>query len=230
MNNLCSICMRAGSKEVRKKSLKYINNRPLMAYTIEQALKCKLFTKIVVSTDSKKISKQAKLLGVDYCIDRPKKLATDISAKLPAIRHALIQAEKFFDKKFNIIVDLDITSPLRNIRDIVNAYRLFIKKKADFLITGTKSKKNPYFNIVEINNNKIKIVKNSKKKIVRRQDAPKTYDLNASIYIWKRKTLIKEKSLNQCKAVIYEMPEHRSIDIDSEFDLRIVKFLLKKNK
>ena len=110
-----------------------------------------------------------------------------------------------------------------------------IKNKGDILITGSKSKKNPYFNIVEIINKKVKKVKNSKKKIFRRQDAPKTFDMNASIYIWNRKTLINSKYANEVldrgvkrKTVLYEMPESRSIDIDSELDFNLVEFLLKK--
>ena len=98
-------------------------------------------------------------------------------------------------KKFNLIVDLDVTSPLRKVEDIINAYKIFIKQKSDILITGTKSKKNPYFNIVEIVKKKVKKVISANKKIFRRQDAPQTYDMNASIYIYNRKTLINSKSV-----------------------------------
>ena len=82
--------------------------------------------------------------------------------------------------------------------------------------------------MIEIKNNKVRIVKKLKKNIYRRQDAPKTYDYNASIYIWKRKSLINFKSFFTNKTVFYEMPESRSIDIDSELDFKLVEFLLKK--
>ena len=85
-------------------------------------------------------------------------------------------------------MDLDVTSPLRKVEDIINAFKVFIKKKGDALITGAKSKRNPYFNIVELVNNKVQIVKNIRKNFFRRQDAPQTYDMNASIYIWNRNT------------------------------------------
>ena len=97
------------------------------------------------------------------------------------------------------------------------------------LITGCKSRKNPYYNMIEIVNNKLKITKKFKKKIYRRQDSPKTYDCNASIYIWNRKSLINFKSFFTKKTVFYEMPENRSIDIDSKLDFQLVEFLLKKN-
>ena len=91
--------------------------------------------------------------------------------------------------------------------------------------------------MVEIVNKKVKKVKIIKKMIFRRQDAPKTYDMNASIYIWNRKTLMNSgsdiaalsRNIKE-KVVLYEMPYSRSIDIDSELDFKLVEFLLKKEK
>ena len=220
--------MRGGSQVVKNKNYRLINGKPLMYYTIKQAIKSRIFDHIVVSTDSKKILKIAKSYGADGWFLRPKKLSLDTSKKDSAIRHALFQAEKFYNKKFEIIIDLDVTSPLRKTEDILKAYKFFIKRKANILLTGCESKKNPYFNIIEIINNKVQIVKKLKKNIYRRQDAPKTYDCNASIYIWKRKSLINFKSFYTNKTVFYEMPESRSIDIDSELDFKLVEFLLKK--
>ena len=222
--------MRGGSQSVKNKNIKLINGRPLMYYTIKQAIKSRIFDHIVVSTDSKKILKIAKSYGADGWFLRPKKLSLNSSQKVPVIRHAFLQAEKFYNKKFETIIDLDVTSPLRKIEDILNAYNFFIKQKGNILLTGCKSKKNPYFNMIEIVNNKAQIAKKLKKNIYRRQDAPKTYDFNASIYIWKRKSLINFKSFYTNKTVFYEMPESRSIDIDSELDFRLVEFLLKKEK
>ena len=220
--------MRGGSQGVKNKNYRLINGKPLMYFTIKQAIKAKIFDHIVVSTDSQKILKIAKSYGADGWFLRPKKLSLNTSPKIPVIRHALFQAEKFYNKKFEKIVDLDATSPLRKIEDILNAYNFFIKQKGNILLTGCKSKKNPYFNIIEIINNKVQVVKKLKKNIYRRQDAPKTYDCNASIYIYKRKSLINFKSLYTNKTVFYEMPESRSIDIDSELDFKLVEFLLKK--
>ncbi len=229
-STLCTICMRGGSQEVKNKSLKLINGKPLMYFTIKQAIKSKIFDNIVVSTDSKKILKHAKSYGAEGWFIRPKKLSTNKSSKILAIKHALIESEKYYDKKFKYIVDLDITSPLRKVEDIVRAYKVFIKKKGNILISGTKSKKNPYFNIVEIVNKKVQKVKNVKKIFSARQDVPITYDMNASIYIWNRKTLVNSQSLYHDKTVFYEMPENRSIDIDSKLDFKLVQFLMKKGK
>ncbi len=234
---LCTICMRKESQGVKNKNIKLINGKPLMYFTIKQAIKSKIFNHIVVSTDSKKILKYAKNYGAEGWFMRPKKLSTNSSSKIKAIKHALIEAEKYYGMKFKCIVDLDVTSPLRKVEDIINAYKLFLKKNPDVLISGAKSKKNPYFNVVEIINKKVKKVKSLKKGIFRRQDAPKTYDINASIYIWNRNALINSNSAVQGlekkstgKAILYEMPESRSIDIDNKLDFELVEFLLKKRK
>ena len=82
--------------------------------------------------------------------------------------------------------------------------------------------------MVENRNSKIRLIKENNN-ILRRQDTPKTYDLNASIYIWKRKTLVEKKTIFNSKTCIYEMPFIRSIDIDSLDDFKIVNLLIKKN-
>ena len=227
--------MRGGSQGLKNKNLKIINGKPLMYYTISQALKSKIFDKVVVSTDSKKILKFAKSYGADGWFLRPKRFSSNTSSKVAAIRHAFVEAEKFYGKKFKFIVDLDVTSPLRNVEDIINAYKFFIKKRGDILITGSKSRHNPYFSIVEIVNGKIQKVKDVKKEFFRRQEAPKTYDMNASIYIWNRQTLLKSFTAvlereAKWKIIFYEMPPSRSIDIDSELDFKLVEFLLKGKK
>ena len=233
--------MRSGSKGLKGKNIKLINGKPLMYYTIKQAIKSKIFDNIVVSTDSKKILARAKSYGAEGWFIRPKRLANSTCSKILVIKHALKESEKFYNKKFKFIVDLDVTSPLRTSKDIISAYKNFIKKRGDVLVTGTKSKKNPYFNVVEMVNNKVKKVKKLKKKIFRRQDAPVTYDMNASIYIYRRKVLVNSKVNSRTvidalehgskdKAILYEMPISRSIDIDSEYDFRLVEFLLKNQK
>jgi len=157
---LCTICARSGSQGVKNKNIKIINGKPLIYFTIKQAIKSNLFDNIVVSTDSEKILKIAKFYGAEGWFLRPKKLASNKCSKIPVLKHALYEAEKFYNKKFNTVVDLDVTSPLRRTEDIIKAYKKYVKNKGDVLITGSKSKKNPYFNMVEISNGKVKKVKN----------------------------------------------------------------------
>jgi len=126
---LCTICMRGNSKGLVNKNLKLLNGKPLMYYTINQAKKSKIFDEIVVSSDSQKILNKAKNLKIKNLILRPKKLASDTSGKLPAIKHALLKTENKLNKEFDYIIDLDVTSPLRSINDIKKSLALFKKKK-----------------------------------------------------------------------------------------------------
>ena len=228
MKTYAFIFARGGSKGVPNKNLRNINGKPLMAYTIEAAIKSNLFNNIVVSTDSKKIANTAKNYGAEAWFLRPSELSTDQAPKVPVIRHALNEAEKYYETNFDAIIDLDATSPLRTSNDIINAVKQFEDEASDILISGNKARKNPYFNMVERTNGRLQKVKNAKKTIMRRQDAPEVYDMNASIYIWKRKTLLQSDNLFSQKTSIYIMPYERSIDIDSDFEWQIVEFFLSR--
>jgi CMP-N,N'-diacetyllegionaminic acid synthase len=225
-NILCTICVRGGSKGVKNKNIRLINGKPLVLYTIEQAKKSKLFTQIAISTDSEKILNYLKKHKNIDLIKRPKKFAKNNSPKIPAIRHCLKKMEKKYNKKYDLICDLDATAPLRKISDIKKALRLIIRNKSDNLFSACISKRNPYFNSVEFKNDRIRPVKNLMKKITCRQNAPKVYDMNASIYIWKRKMLLISNTVFNKKTSLFIMPEERSFDIDTPFDFKIVEFLL----
>ena len=242
MNIICTICARGGSKGLTNKALRTINKKPLISYTIKQAIKSNVFDEIVVSTDSKKIQKVARHYGAKSWFLRPKKFSHDKSSKLLAIRHALTESENYFNKKFKICVDLDITAPLRKIQDIKKAIKEFKKKKSNNLVSVCYARRNPYFNMVEKHKNVVQLVKNIKNSnkfsrsftsdfnITRRQDAPTVYEMNASIYIFTRETLIKKIKLLNKKTSLFVMPRQRSIDIDDIYDLNLVKILIKDDK
>ena len=229
MKTLCTICMRGGSKGVKGKNLRPLNGKPLMEYTIEQALKSNIFEDIAISTDSSEIANIAKNMGLDVWFLRPKELSHDKAGKIPAIIHALHEAEKYFKKKYSHVVDLDATSPLRKVDDISEAMHKFISEKAENLVTVCLARKNPYFNMLEYVKKELKLVKSLDNPIYRRQDAPIVYEMNASIYIWKRSCLIDKKQLISKKTSHYIMPEERSIDIDTESDFKYVEYLMKYN-
>lgn len=226
---LCTICARGGSKGVKNKNIIPINNKPLIAYTIEQAKQSDLFDHIVISTDSDEIASISTQYGAEVFFKRDDSMANDTAGKLCVIKDALIKSEEHYKQQFDVLVDLDATSPLRNVEDILDSYKQFKEKNNDNLITATPSRRSPYFNMIEFDkNNCVRLSKNLDKGIKRRQDSPKTYDMNASIYIWKRDTLLNESTLFLPKTGVYIMPEDRSLDIDSKLDLKIVEFLLKE--
>jgi CMP-N,N'-diacetyllegionaminic acid synthase len=228
INNLCTIGMRGGSKGVPNKNLRELHGKPLMAYTIAQAKESGLFRHIVVSTDSEEIAESARNLGAEAWFLRPPDLATDEAPKLPVIRHAFLESESHYGQQFDVLVDLDVTSPLRLVGDITGAYKQFSDEDADILITASPSRRNPYFNMVENVNGRISIVKQMDKLPVRRQDAPRVYDMNASIYIWKRDALLNNDTLFTENTSLFVMPEERSVDIDTEIDWDFVEFIMEK--
>ena len=227
MKILCTICVRAGSEGLKNKNFLKLRNKHLIHYTIETAIKSKIFTDIAVSSDSKKIIKLTKKYKNVIKIQRPNRLATSSASKIEAIRHAVLFCENKNHSKYDLIFDLDATSVLRKVEDIKKALKILVKKKADNLFSVNYSRRNPYFNIVEKRNGKIQVVKKNKENITRRQDAPLTYDMNASMYIYKRKVLFSNNCLFRKKTEIYIMDFERSIDIDTKFDLLMIKNLIK---
>lgn len=232
MKRICSICARGGSKGVENKNIKLVAGLPLIAHTILQAQKSKLFDVISVSSDSDDILRVAKEYGVNFAIKRPDELATDTAAKLPVIQHCFIESEKLSGLTFDTAVDLDCTSPLRSVEDLVNSVKMFEDRKdASNLITGMRARRSPYFNLVQqTEQGFVELAGKPAKPILRRQDAPVCFDMNASIYIWSRENLLNSTKVIQPSTIIYEMPEERSIDIDSQFDFEIVSYLMEKRK
>ena len=229
-NVLCTICARGGSKGVKNKNIKILLNKPLIAYTIEQAKASNLFEHIVISTDSDDIANVAKEYGAEVFFKRDEEMASDTAGKLDVIRDAFTRSEDYYGQKFDYLIDLDATAPLRAVEDIVNSFHQFLDNDNDNLITAMPSRRSPYFNLVEVDaTGKVSLSKKLDSSIVRRQDAPKSYDMNASIYIWKRETILCENSIFLEKTGLYVMPEERSIDIDNELDFEFVEFLMGKN-
>jgi N-acylneuraminate cytidylyltransferase/CMP-N,N'-diacetyllegionaminic acid synthase len=227
MNRIATICARGGSKGVKNKNIRELNGKPLIAYSILQAKESGLFSCIAVDSDSDDILEVARIWGADHLIKRPDELATDSAAKLPAIRHCIAETERITEQVFDVIVDLDATSPLRTPYDIVQCVRLLEKKKVSNVITGAPARRSPYFNLVELDENGVAgLSKKLAVPVVRRQDAPKCYDMNASVYVWRRDVLFTSSTIFNYDTLLYEMPEERSIDIDSELDLKFVESIM----
>jgi N-acylneuraminate cytidylyltransferase/CMP-N,N'-diacetyllegionaminic acid synthase len=228
MKILCTICARAGSKGVANKNLRLINGLPLIAYSLQQAVETKLFSQIAVSSDSSEIRTTAMAHGATFVVDRPTQMASDTAPKLPAIRHCVETTEKKFGQ-FDIIIDLDATAPLRIAADIIGSLELLTATNADNVITGTPAHRSPYFNLVEQDENGIvQLSKPLKDAVTRRQDSPKCFDMNASIYVWRRDALLNNPSLFVSSTRLFEMPRERSLDIDSEADFEMVEWMMSK--
>ena len=229
MKRLCTICARGGSKGVKGKNVRSMLGTPLITHSIERARDCGLFDAIAVSSDSEQILEVASGCGVEHLVRRPADLATDAAAKLPVIRHCVAEVERVTGHLFNTLVDLDATSPLRSTQDIADAVSLLETSGAGNVITGMPARRSPYFNLIEVDESGlVRLCKPLTKAIVRRQDAPKCYDMNASIYVWRRDVLFDAPTLFNGDTRLYVMPEERSIDIDSEIDFLFVEFLMSR--
>lgn len=228
MKSIVTICARGGSKGVKGKNVRTIAGHPLIVHTLRQAKTSGLFHSFAVSSDSEQILDYARAEGF-IAIKRPDDMAGDQAAKLPVIRHCVEAAEELAGIKFDFCLDLDCTSPLRNIDDIAAVMELVKRSEVPNVITAMPARRSPYFNMVELGEHgEIRLAKKLEKPVVRRQDAPQCFDMNASIYAWKREILMNENTLFLNGTALHVMPEERSIDIDSELDFDIVEMLLSK--
>lgn len=223
---IISICARGGSTGVPGKNLRPLGGKPLIAWTIEQALASGLADRVYVSTDSQAIARVARDCGAEAPFLRPAELATATAGKLPVILH-LVDWIEATQEPVTRIIDLDPTSPLRDIADI-GACATLLDDVTDLVITGYESDKNPYFNMVECKvDGSIERVCPPAVEVLGRQGAPKVYAMNGSVYAWHRHSL-KPSLWDAGRIRLHVMPRERSVDIDHEVDFDLVELLLKR--
>ena len=224
--NIITICARGGSTGVPGKNIRDLYGKPLIGWTIEQAFASKITDHVFVSTDSEDIARIARSYGAQVPFMRPEELATSTAGKLPVIQH-LVEWVEAHHGLVNAVVDLDPTSPLRDVADIQTCFGMLCAD-TDAVITGYEADKNPYFNMVELKTNGFyERVCLPGKEILGRQSAPKVFAMNASIYVWHRASL--SSSLWDSPRIrLHVMPRERSIDIDQEIDFELVALMMKK--
>lgn len=232
MQILVTLCGRGGSKGIPGKNIRLINGLPLIAYSINHA---KEFTKlhnadIALSTDSEMIIEIAAKLGLETNYLRPEHLSNDSAGKVETIKHLVEFEETNRRLKYDLVLDLDISSPLRNVKDLEQAFQIITNDtNALNLFSVNKANRNPYFNMVEIKDNGyFGLVK--KGDFLTRQSAPIVYELNASFYFYKR-TFFNQpliKTISE-RSLIYEM-QHICFDLDHPIDFEFMEYLMVNNK
>lgn len=230
MNILFTICGRAGSKGLKNKNLKEMNGVPIVYYTLA-AIKGYMSRHpeniflVAVNTDSKSlrdaIQKQS-MLQVSF-IDRKSELAGDTIPKVDVIKDTVSACSNSCP---DVAIDLDITSPMRRIEDIENIVAEYNKGIYDLVFSVVKSRRSPYFNMVE-NKPDGFYRKVCASNYTARQQAPKCYEMNASIYAYNPKFLLGniEKTILDYNCGIVLMPDYLVLDIDSEDDFQMVQRL-----
>jgi CMP-N,N'-diacetyllegionaminic acid synthase len=182
---------------------------------------------IIISTDSEEIAAVATQYNAKVPFMRPAHLATDEASKWPVFLHAVETYERAFGKEVSYIVDMDVTVPLKWSADIDGAIKLaLLYPETDVVITGYRSEKNPYFNMMEITKRGYaEVVKREEEPIVRRQDAPKVFSLSGAAFVVKKSALYNYSHWSQTICRVYEMPRERALDIDEEIDFELIKQL-----
>lgn len=227
---IATICARGGSRGVPGKNIKRILGKPLLVYTLEQVQALSWIDRIVVSTDDAKIQRVARKAGIEVPFLRPKKYATNTASKLPAIINTVQKAERLWQETYDVVLDLDPTSPLRTLKDIEDSVKLLLADdKTLSVFSVCQAAKNPYFNMVEpTSRGYVRLSKKPPQPLTRRQDAPPVYSMNASIYVMRKNDLFERKTFFTERTKAYLMPEERSVDIDRPLDFEFVSFMLER--
>ena len=221
---------RGGSKGIKNKNIKKISGKPLIFYTIKEALKSNLISDYIVSTDSQDISNISKKLGAKVPFLRPKKYSTDKASSVSALKQAVIWMENEHNIKYDFVIELMCTNPLKTKSDIESVIKKLIKTKADSVIAVNKLEDHHPRRIKKIVNDKIVDFCLNEKKESRRQDLkPDAYIRSGSIYGMKRDYLIKKnRRYGGNNSRPYVLDSKKAINIDSNIDFVIAKEILKK--
>jgi CMP-N,N'-diacetyllegionaminic acid synthase len=206
-----------------------VGGQTLLKRTIDVATACGLFDQIVLSSDSERILDAGRDAGINELIKRPAQLASDNAGKVAAIRHAVVETERKLKCSYVTVVDLDCSSLFRSIDDIRGAVALLEDSDAPNVVTGVRARKSPYFNMLQDDGKGgAKLIIRPQQNLLRRQDCPQCYDMNASIYVWKREALELQDTVFFEGTKIFVMPEERSFEIDSELDLTMARLWAEK--
>jgi CMP-N-acetylneuraminic acid synthetase len=229
MKTVGFIFARGGSKGLPGKNIRPLMGKPLIAWSIEQALSVNRIEKVIVSTDSEEIANVARAYGAEVPFIRPKALSEDNSPEWLAWQHALDFMSKSTGRLPEVMVSIPVTAPLRSSSDINNCLDEYEKGDVDAIITIADSYRSPFFNMVKADKKGyIDLVIKSDTSFTRRQDVPEVFDITTVCYVVNTKFVISNDSLFQGRVKGVKVPRERSIDIDTLFDFEIAEALLTK--
>ncbi|MDH6458380.1 CMP-N,N'-diacetyllegionaminic acid synthase [Fusobacterium sp. PH5-7] len=220
---LAIIPARSGSKGLKDKNIKMMNGKPMIAYTIEAAQNSKIFEDIIISTDSEKYAEIAKKYGGSVPCLRDKKLANDNAKSSDVILDILNRVEK----KYDSFIMLQPTSPLRTEKNIIEAYKMYLEKKANSVVSVCEMEHSPLWTNTL---NEEKRMDSFLKGIAvnrNRQELEIYYRINGALYIANVEYFKKYQDFYYKDSYAYIMEKENSIDIDDELDFKIAEYLIK---
>ena len=224
MNILVIIPARGGSKGIPYKNIKPLNGKPLICYSIDVARQFTSDENICVTTDDDKIIDVVENYGLKVPFKRPDYLATDTCGSNEVIQHALSFYEKM-GKHFDAVLLLQPTSPFRKVEFLKEAVALY-DDSIDMVTSVKNAPCNPYYDGFEDNEEGLLVISKGDGTIERRQDAPKVWQLNGSIYVINPKSLMEKGLAHFTRIRKYSMSDYYSIDIDNPFDWKIAELVL----
>ena len=226
MEVLAIIPARGGSQRIPRKNIKKLHGKPLIEYTIEQAKSSKLISKIVVSTDDKKIAVIAKSMGVDVPFLRPKKYSGSTSPTIDVIKHTLNYLETEQNYIPDKIIILQPTSPLRTVKVIDDSIKK-LNKKISSVISVSSVTKHPFKSFWLNQGFLTPFTSDHEKKFYQKQKLPKLYYENGLVYTFWYKTIKEYDSIygSNIKPLLIDK-EFEAIDIDTKFDFFIAEMIL----
>ena len=217
---------RSGSKGIPNKNIIDLSGKPLIAYTIEAALRSKSIHRLLTSTDDEKIAEIARLYGAEVPFIRPAELAKDDTSGLLVVQHAIRYIEENEDFKVDVVVILQPTSPLRLARHIDVTVEKLLRTGADSAVTVSPVRHHPSW-CWYAEKDQLHPFSREGLSVSRRQDLPNIYGLNGAVYAVRRDVLFEQNSIfgRDVRGII--MPYEDSIDVDDYFDLFTAEMVLK---
>jgi N-acylneuraminate cytidylyltransferase len=221
------IFARGGSKGLPGKNTRSLGGKPLIAWSIQQALSVKRIDRIIISTDSEEIASVARDFGAEVPFLRPAELATDESPEWLAWQHALNYLLDKTGRLPEVMVSLPTTAPLRLALDIENCLDEYEKGNADIVVTVTDAHRSPYFNMVKANTDgTVGLVIPPQSILARRQDVPLVYDMATVCYVANPEFVMTHNATFEGRVRAVHVPAERAIDIDTLLDFQITECLL----
>jgi len=226
MSVIAFIFARGGSKGLPNKNIRMLDGKPLIAWSIEQALSVSIIERVIVSTDSSEIAEVALQYGAEVPFIRPAALAQDNTPEWLAWRHALDWFCESTGSLPDVFVSVPATAPLRLPLDIENCIELYQKGDVDLVITTTNAHRNPYFNMVkECLDGTVNLVNKPDLSIANRQDAPEVFDMTTVCYVANPTYIMGCDSHFAGRVKAVKVPVERAIDIDTLLDFYICEKL-----
>ena len=227
MKNIAVIPARSGSKGLPDKNIRPVNGKPLLAYTIEAALESGCFDTVHVSTDSERYAEIARRYGADVPFLRSAALATDTASTWDAVREVLARYDEL-SKRFDTMMLMQPTTPLRTGEDVKAAYALFQKKQAKSVIAVCEVDHSPLWCDTIPDSGSMKGFGRKDLAWVNRQDLRPYYRVNGAIYLLSVNgiNIPPDDEIYEDNCYALFMDRKKSVDVDSEDDLALVEFLL----